>query len=220
MIFSCTTQPGWWKELCIYKLHKYLPDDNVVADSSTENNTGKHGTSLHESHKFLTSNDRAVLHNFQIHFNRPLPLLLISLPSLLTLAFCPVALLLHPMLVDGFWPPDIFPEPPNVNDVISSFLVPAGLIYAIAFGFAFQEAISKSNKAVSSVEEHLSSLEQISLLAKNIKCLNPIQRYHIFHSLKHEIIQWMDITMGKRYTHFKYTGNTLWLFYLLINIHL
>ncbi len=194
--------------MCFCKSHNSKPDKNVVADSSTEKNTGDSGASYHESHTFLTSNDLAVLHKFQIHFNRPKPLLVILLPSVLTLGFCPATLFMRSVMVNGFWPPDIFAMPPNINDSISSFLVPAGLVYAIAFGFAFQEAISKSSKVVSIVEEHMVCLEQISQLTKLIKLLNHEQRCSIFHTLKQETIQWMLQIMGRRQTHLTDTGNS------------
>ncbi len=184
----------------------------MVAGSSAKNSTGE-SIPLDEHHIFLTSNDHAVLHHFQIHFNRPWSLLVIALPPICTLVLCPVMLFLHPLLVHGFWPPDVFPETPNVNDVISSFLVPSGLVYAIAFGFAFQEAISKSSNVFLTVRDQLCSLDQILQLTKAIKCLNHGQRYCIYYSLKHETIQWMNNIMDIRDTQLKDTGNILWLFY-------
>ena len=63
----------------------------------------------------------------------------IMMPVILSLGFCPLTLLLHSWIVDCLWPPSLFSSAPNINDAIACFLVPAGMVYAISFGFAFQQ---------------------------------------------------------------------------------
>ena len=70
-------------------------------------------------------------------------LLAIMMPVILSLGFCPLTLLLHGMIVDCLWPPSMYSSAPNINDAISCFLVPAGMVYAISFGFAFQQVAGK-----------------------------------------------------------------------------
>lgn len=66
----------------------------------------------------------------------------ILMPVTLSLGFCPLIVLLRESMVEFLWPPSLYPTPPNINDAISCFLVPAGMVYAISFGFAFQQVIS------------------------------------------------------------------------------
>ena len=70
-------------------------------------------------------------------------LLAIMMPVILSLGFCPLTLLLHGIIVDCLWPPSMYFSAPNINDAISCFLVPAGMVYAISFGFAFQQVAGK-----------------------------------------------------------------------------
>ena len=92
--------------------------------------------------EFLSPSDLRVIGRFLRYPNSPMPLFRICLPSLFSLVFCPVTLFTAPMMVEGFWPPHLFPERPNVNDAIACFLMPAGLVYAIAFGFSMQVNIT------------------------------------------------------------------------------
>ena len=88
--------------------------------------------------EFLTHRDQEVIKRYNQFPNSFLPLLVISLPALLSLVFCPVTLFVAPHLMQALWPKDVFEMRPNINDAISCFLGPASLVYAIAFGFAMQ----------------------------------------------------------------------------------
>ena len=110
--------------------HKVSPPDNQAV----------------EFEDFFKNEDQQTIRDFNRLPNKPMALFIMAFPSLISLALCPVTLILASPLMNLFWPREVFQTSPKVNDVISCYLTPAGLIYAIAFGFAFQEAMEKQTK--------------------------------------------------------------------------
>ena len=129
IIISCCTQKRWWKKRLCIKQEKPADFENI-------------GTSTRDT-DFLTAYDRAVIDNYLCFRNQPYFLFIISLPAIVSLILCPFALYLYEPFVELFWPSYLFAIIPRINDVIACFLMPAGLVYAIAFGFGFQEASLK-----------------------------------------------------------------------------
>ena len=117
----------------------------------------------------FTTSDSDIIHQLETYPYKLQALLVICLPTLVSLAFMPVALLLHKPLMNFFWPAEIFPTPPKINDVISCFLIPAGLVYAIAFGFAFQEASSQQISYRKWIASYSTVIKQILLILKHLK---------------------------------------------------
>ena len=74
--------------------------------------------------------------------NNPLALLKLAFPALISLSLCPFAILLQPSMIDAFYP-KFTGGRVNTNDSLAVFLLPAGLVYAMAFGFALQDALAK-----------------------------------------------------------------------------
>jgi hypothetical protein len=83
--------------------------------------------------------DLEVMHTLRTFFNTVPELAWIMLPASMSLGFCPLTLFLHSPLVEFFWPVEKFSKPPNINEPITCFLAPAGMVYAVSFGFAFQQ---------------------------------------------------------------------------------
>ena len=92
--------------------------------------------------KFTTSSDNKLVDLLLRYQNAPHHLLKLAIPTMLSLGLCPLTLFLYGPMMDFFWPGKM----PNINGAIGSFLMTAGLVYAISFGFAFQEAQNKQNK--------------------------------------------------------------------------
>jgi hypothetical protein len=81
-----------------------------------------------------------VLHALRNCYNQPKELFRIALPAIFSLALCPVTLYMFDPLRKMLWPEKQYgPVMPNINDAISCYLAPAGLVYATSFGFAFQQ---------------------------------------------------------------------------------
>ncbi|XP_074651705.1 uncharacterized protein LOC141906356 [Tubulanus polymorphus] len=116
----------------------------------------------------LNDFDLEVMNSLKTFYNTPHELLRIAIPALISLALCPLTLYLHPVLVKVFWPPSEFPELPNINDAIGCFLMPAGLVYATSFGFAFQSALNKQYEIYNRITSELSLIDQIVTLTTKL----------------------------------------------------
>ena len=161
LILSCTSQRRWWKQLC----RKIKPKGKVctsnvslaISESTPRAWSLKADTSFSSQassdkcNPFFTSEELGIINDFKCFSNTPLALFKLAIPALLTLALCPATLYLYQPLVQMLWPLEEFPQPPKINDVIACFLTPAGLVYAIAFGFAFQEALSRQQRVSTQV---------------------------------------------------------------------
>ncbi|KAL8587495.1 hypothetical protein ACOMHN_000901 [Nucella lapillus] len=108
----------------------------------------------------------------------------ILLPVVFILGFCPLTLLLHKPLVMCLWPPDVFPSPPNINDAIACFLVPAGMVYAISFGFAFQQVAGGFKETEVGVTQQAAQLTKLLNLVKNLTVIPPATRIAMVRVIK------------------------------------
>ena len=145
---------------------------------------------------FLTDRDHLIMRRFTAYQNQPQQLLKLAMPAYLSLIFCPLTLLMYGPLVRFFWPVSLYPNgPPNVNDVISCFLTPAGLVYAIAFGFAFQEALGKQDGLTNRFALQLNKMEQIKVMTRHISRIVDADRALVLTILKNETVKWMELLM-------------------------
>ncbi|XP_052683716.1 uncharacterized protein LOC128164042 isoform X1 [Crassostrea angulata] len=137
---------------------------------------------------FLSQFDLEVL-NFLQHFsNKPIELLKIGTPALITIILGPFAILFYHSTTEFFWPKETFPELPNNNQCISCFLTPAGLVYAISFGFAFSSALGKQSEILSKVTEEISFIDQAATLTSKLKLTDHKIRMDIYQAIKCEAI--------------------------------
>ena len=150
----------------------------------TEDSTSK----LSSFYEECESEGLAALSRFQNNF---IQLIRLSLPMTLSIAFCPLALFFHGPVVEFFWPYVEFEAAPNINDALACYLVPAGLVYAIAFGFAYQEAISKQNRLVEKLTSVFVVMEQMVLLC-GCSGLSRRQKSDCLIFLKEEMISWVN----------------------------
>lgn len=137
---------------------------------------------------FLTPFDMEVIDTFKTHYNRPIDLLKIAFPALLSLALCPFTLYLYTPLTTFIWPKDEYASPPDINDAIACFLAPAGLVYATSFGFAFQQALSKQSHIMDKVTKEISMIDQIATFCTRINLPKQRQRRQVYRYIKAEII--------------------------------
>ena len=123
----------------------------------------------------------------------------IALPGLISLSFCPLTLYMLEPMVLFFWPPEWdIQMPEHINDAISAFLVPAGLVYAIAFGFALQDTIEKLKDVSNFISDHASAIKQIALLTYESPCYSKSQKMDILVSLKNSTLFWMKTKFMKQ----------------------
>lgn len=137
---------------------------------------------------FIDKNDREILFR---SINSWKKLILIGFPPLLSVFFCPFTLLASSKITEFFWPPELFSKRPNINDAISCYLTPSGLVYAIAFGFSFQEALNRQTIISNLVAKQSELIDQISVILENLKFLDPIRKMRILLWMKNVSINWL-----------------------------
>ena len=141
-----------------------------------------------DEEEFLTEFDREVLGSLITFHNRPIELLKIASPALISLVLCPITLYMYIPLVNSFWPPDKFNAMPNINEAIACFLAPAGLVYATSFGFAFQSALSKQSEILYQMTYKLGLVDQIITLSSKITFSSLQNVMDIYKATKTEAI--------------------------------
>ena len=86
----------------------------------------------------------------------------------------------------------------QISDVIACFLMPAGLVYAIAFGFGFNEAQIKQQMMIAGVATRVALLSRIISLTFVVEELGVKQKQDVYKMLKNEMIDWLKSLMGRK----------------------
>ncbi len=180
LLYSCLSQWRWWRYHCCGNRRQSI--------QKTRNGTDTKIPITANAPEFLSPVDKMALEAFQRFQNNPGQLMLISLPTVVSLAICPLALYLHGPLVRFMWPPNMYPTPPNINVALGSFLQPAGLVYALAFGFAYQKAFGRQQMAVDNLRSYVTAVERVLFQAVSQRSVTKTQRLEIHGFLKDEVI--------------------------------
>ncbi len=195
MIYSCCTQPHWWKQCGQRRAHRKSCAESGDAPMDGVLGLAPKRETPHNEH-FFGACDVRVLHSMKCFQNNPVSLMRLCVPSLLSLAFCPVSLFVFDPMTSFFWSSDDFDGPPTINEAISAFLVPAGLVYAIAFGFALQDTMENLRHVTSVVNEHVSAIKQIAFLVCE-SSYSKTQKLKVLRGLKNSLIYWMRTKLLK-----------------------
>ena len=86
---------------------------------------------------------------------------------------------------------------PVINDVIQAFLMPAGLVYAIAFGFALQNALQSQDFSSQNLQEMSTLLRQCTALVDKLN-VDKTSKAAMIRALKTTVIRWMDDVIKQR----------------------
>lgn len=97
---------------------------------------------------FYKSFDREVLECIKCYYNQPKRLLRICLPAFISLFLTGAIMLVYQPLASCLWPAT---AKPDINTAITCFLSPAGLVYALSFGFTFQMVLEKHRRVLKKV---------------------------------------------------------------------
>ncbi|XP_033749977.1 uncharacterized protein LOC117334451 [Pecten maximus] len=136
---------------------------------------------------FIADRDEYAIDKLRYFQNNGLSLLYMVMPPALTLLFCPMTLFMYSPITNYFWPKPYFESPPNVNDSLGCFLVPSGMVYAIMFGFAFQEVFEKHTNIDDKLKGQTLSMRKLVLLIESMETISPRTFLHVLHTLKDEI---------------------------------
>ena len=174
-------QRNWWKSKLFMKA-RYISLRNEF-DCAPRNS-------------FLSEYDLDAMERLKSFQNNPNALIKIAIPTLLSMLVCPLTLFFHQPLVKFTWPPAQFPTPPDINAAVNCFLMPAGLVYAIAFGFIFQDVMSSFKQLSTQITEQVSEFSQIVQMTNAVRIFSNDQKQYICLCVKDEIIRWVEIIMG------------------------
>lgn len=152
---------------------------------------------------FLTPFDNEVMESLKKFKNSTKEFLMISIPALATLLLGPLLIMLYYSTTEFFWSLEDFPKLPNNNQCVSCFLTPAGLVYALSFGFAFQQALTKQGEVLNKMTNEISYLDQIATLTCKINFQNRKTRIDIYQALKSEAIFMMTLVQNRSVSSFK-----------------
>ncbi|OWF54989.1 hypothetical protein KP79_PYT18001 [Mizuhopecten yessoensis] len=137
---------------------------------------------------FLEDFDKEVLDNLRTIHVQPVEIIRICFPAFCTMAIGPVFMLGYYNIIDFFWSFDDYPVLPNINQCVACFLTPAGLVYAISFGFAFQQAINKQCDILEKMTTEISFLDQAATLTSKLKLRSPAIKVDMYRALKAEAL--------------------------------
>ena len=198
LLFSLWKQPYWWSRVCFkcqpldFNRENFKIMNAASRQSSTVESGFEMGPPQTATDMLFSESDIKVLCDAKCFQNNPIALLKIAIPGLVSLSFCPLTLYMLQPMVLFFWPPEWdYQMPQHINDAISAFLVPAGLVYAIAFGFALQDTIEKLKDVTNVISDYASAIKQIALLTYESPCYSKSQKLDILVSLKNSTLFWM-----------------------------
>ena len=241
------TQPQWWRNRCCAATPVLsVEEDTPVVQSYPQVKTGwcdvipespnltirnpskdphPNGKQVdNKDYTFFSGEDIDVLIKMEEFQNNPMSLICICIPVLASLAFCPVTIVTYGMWMNFFWPLEITGPMTNINDAIACFLMPAGLVYAIAFGFAFQDVLAKKADVEKSLCWQMALLHQTNQLLKCSGVIKESAKQAMARDIKDAIICWMAQLLSVKKLHNKGTNlfQVKWLSMLkvLLNIQI
>lgn len=228
IIISIISQPQWWKSKFSFTSGKKSENANKKPsikdhhyNEHTENGSIHKNTKYVHQYSILTSHDILIFNKFIEFQNNPISLFMISLPILITLIFCPVTIFAMEPLINFFWPSEYTDGMPKINDVIAAFLMPAGLVYAVAFGFAMQDVLLKHQDVGKMVLNQHTLLRQTWKLVWCSSVISKELKGAIAIDLKKVAIQYMAAIISYKDDPSTLTGKHLIiysLFYLKIKL--
>lgn len=132
-----------------------------------------------------TTTDGEILEHLQWYQNNPRYLYKIGLPAVTSLIFCPMIMIAYTPISNFLWPNR---TQPTINGAIACFLAPAGMVYAVSFGFAFQQVLQKQIDITTRLNNDFSEMELLINLTKKLACLKSTTRMKMYLALKEEIM--------------------------------
>ena len=142
----------------------------MTSDSSASAQQRSARSSAKHTEYLFTDEDALIIHKFSMFQNNPMALLRIAAPALVSIAFCPVTIYIQPKILDFFYP-SFMGGRRDINDALALFLLPAGLVYAMAFAFALQDTHARFDVTKASVDRHLTLLRYRFVFTPTFACL-------------------------------------------------
>ncbi|CAH1797428.1 unnamed protein product [Owenia fusiformis] len=149
---------------------------------------------------FYCDFDLEVLNSINGFQNKPKNVLKIALPSFLSLMMCATVLYLLDPIQRWLWPEYVGKAygRPDINTALTCFLAPAGLIFALFFGFQFQNVLQKQQTVMAKLTHELSLLDQIVTLTAKLQLPSKQHMLSIIRAVKAETISIILQIRGSR----------------------
>ncbi|XP_061173340.1 uncharacterized protein LOC133182511 [Saccostrea echinata] len=149
------------------------------------NSQSQSQSSFADLNGFYTKSDAEILEHLQLYQNNPRYLYKIAIPAVTSLIFCPMIMIAYKPIANFLWPDR---TQPAINEAIACFLAPAGMVYAVSFGFAFQQVLQKQIDITARLNNDFSEMELLMNLTKKLSCLKSTTRMKMYIALKEEIM--------------------------------
>ncbi|KAJ8037577.1 hypothetical protein HOLleu_18425 [Holothuria leucospilota] len=176
------------RQRSVYEIRPLLMQDDVKTGDTLEEKEERSEKIPPFHSTTITKQDIHVVEELEKFFNHPLSLIKIVLPAIVSIALSPLVLMCHDPIVLYFWNG----ESRDINGAIVSsvfiskacFLSPAGLVYAVNFGFTFQSVLEKQRNILSTVSFEVGLLDQILELTHSFKTLSSEQKLEVYQIVK------------------------------------
>lgn len=140
---------------------------------------------VEEPSGFFTRNDLLILEHLQKYQNNPKYLYKIGIPAVTSLTICSLIMAAYQPIIDFLWS---HRTQPAINEAVACFLAPAGMVFAVSFGFAFQQVLQKQIDITARLNNDFSEMELLMNLTKKLYCLKLRTRMKMYIALKDEIM--------------------------------
>ena len=140
---------------------------------------------VEEPSGFFTRNDLLILEHLQKYQNNPKYLYKIGIPAVTSLTICSLIMAAYQPIIDFLWSHQ---TQPAINEAVACFLAPAGMVFAVSFGFAFQQVLQKQIDITARLNNDFSEMELLMNLTKKLYCLKLRTRMKMYIALKDEIM--------------------------------
>nr|XP_022329572.1 uncharacterized protein LOC111128307 [Crassostrea virginica] len=140
---------------------------------------------VEEPSGFFTRNDLLILEHLQKYQNNPKYLYKIGIPAVTSLTICSLIMAAYQPIIDFLWS---HRTQPAINEAVACFLAPAGMVFAVSFGFAFQQVLQKQIDITARLNNDFSEMELLMNLTKKLYCLKSRTRMKMYIALKDEIM--------------------------------
>lgn len=183
--------------LCQPHTNRYLGSAN---SKLTTDKPGVKIDILLEQPQFFNDFDLEVLNRVKTFHNKPKELTKICIPAFSSLLLTTAAMFTYEPMTDCLWPSV---GRPSINTAVTCFLAPAGLVYALSFGFVFQQTLERQRAILNKVTKELSLMDQMATLATKLRLPTPKHSMVMLKAIKSEVVFMAMLVQNREPSTFK-----------------
>ena len=174
------------------------PTNNNIPNSATINKLTVQGFTLDEAlgnpDHFYDDFDLEVLNDLKTKNNKLSTLLKLCIPSLISLTLASSFMFSQDLVFNCMWP---LKNRPDINTAVTCFLAPAGLVYALSFGFTFQQVLEKHRHILKKITTEMSMMDQMVTMTSKMNLPSKKHAMAMFKCIKSETV-FMGMQIQKR----------------------